>query len=125
MVGDSQSSVPPLPPKLELYVNLAAEEVGLILVYVTHRFPSAEADVENLGSYAAWPNFQIGEFEEGLRLLVEDEELLTRLGEIRAVGWVRLALGIISLRQDQAAKVAETFAGIVESADTIGYQRTK
>jgi hypothetical protein len=50
MVGDSQSSVPPLPPKLELYVVLAAEENGLILVYVTHRFPSAEVDVENLGN---------------------------------------------------------------------------
>jgi predicted ATPase/class 3 adenylate cyclase len=74
-------------------------------------------------SYAAWPKFQIGEFEEGLRLLLEDEEILTRLGEIRALGWVRLALGIINLRQDEAAKAAETFAGIVESADTIGYQR--
>ena len=74
-------------------------------------------------SYAAWPKFQVGEPEEGLRLLVEDEEILTRLGEIRALGWVRLALGIISLRQDEAAKAAETFAGIVESADTIGYQR--
>ena len=74
-------------------------------------------------SYAAWPKFQVGEPEEGLRLLVEDEEILTRLGEIRALGWVRLAMGIISLRQDEAAKAAETFAGIVESADTIGYQR--
>ena len=74
-------------------------------------------------SYAAWPKFQLGEFEEGQRLLTEDEEILTRLGEIRALGWVRLALGVLSLRQDEAAKAAETFAGIVESADTIGYQR--
>jgi len=37
-------------PQLELYVILAAEETGLILVYVTHRFPSADTDVENLGN---------------------------------------------------------------------------
>jgi hypothetical protein len=37
-------------PKTRAYVILAAEEIGLILVYVAHRFPSAEADVENLGN---------------------------------------------------------------------------
>ena len=37
-------------PQLELYVILAAEETGLILVYVTHRFPSADTDAVTLGN---------------------------------------------------------------------------
>jgi predicted ATPase len=81
-------------------------------------WPAAE-----IQSYAAVAKLRLGEFEEGQQLLTEDEEVLEGLGEIRALGWVRLVGGLIRLAQSQAGAAAEAIAGVVESSEQIGYRR--